>query len=242
MKLYHGTTGEVVRRILREGIKPRNFTRTPGNWEQTVGSNANIVYMTKAYAPYFAYCAQPEGLKTIKQEWGVVEVETDLLDKHSMLPDEDYLEQATRDFQGLPEWMLRELDGLDMKARTEWFRDRLVAFQKLYLSSLLGIGAACYLGVVPPEAITRATIFHPSEENRVVVTAALDPCITIMNYRIVGEKYRALTRWFIGERLTLEEFFAPTWEHVGEHISEEALLEIRRVLQFHPGLEVIRGG
>ncbi len=80
MKLYHGTSEPLARLILKEGIKPRGKRR--GNWKDQP-SGADRVYLTTAYALYFA-------LVTCKvtpnkaDRWAIIEVESDLLDESKL--------------------------------------------------------------------------------------------------------------------------------------------------------------
>jgi hypothetical protein len=188
VKLYHGTSESVVRKVLKEGLKPRRMSRNKGNWKDTVPSNPSLVYLTVAYAPYFAMCASGD------EKWGILEIDTDLLDESSLLPDEDFLEQGTRR-QKLPaEW---GLNGADMQKRTRFFRDNLHSFQALWTKSIEGLGNAAHHGQIPLEAITRATIFDPSQNKRMMMDAA-DPLISMLNFAHLGNKYKAQTRWFAG--------------------------------------------
>lgn len=90
MRLYHGTTEAVARAALAQGLAPRSLTQAKGNWDKHP-SNPHAVYLTTAYAGYFAACASDDGNK-----WGLVEIETDLLDVARLVPDEDWLEQVSR--------------------------------------------------------------------------------------------------------------------------------------------------
>lgn len=184
MRIYHGTTETVARAALTQGLAPRAHTQTKGNWE-ACPSNEKAIYLTDAYAGYFAACASDEGSK-----WGLVEIETERLDRRLLVPDEDWLEQATRGQKAPPEWGLNRLRR--MESRTRWFRQRLEAFAHLWTESIEGLGNCAYLGAIPASAVTRVCVFDP-RANPMVAMACLDPIISLMNYRIVGDKYRALT-------------------------------------------------
>jgi hypothetical protein len=192
MKLYHGTSASIARQALVEGLLPRSESGAEGHWEDCP-SNPDLVYLTAAYAPYFAMTAT-EG----DELWGIVEVDTDLLDEYDLLPDEDYLEQASRGQDlaavfgdGFPE-------GNYMTERTEWFRERLHLFAHLWRKSIEGLGNCAHDGAIPPEAITRVAVFDP-QTNRSIAMMASDPMIAILNYQFCGDKYRALCAWMMGE-------------------------------------------
>ena len=188
MKLYHGTSEAVARKALTEGLKPRRASRNTGNWKGTVVSNPNLIYLTVAYAPYFAMCASGEG------GWGIVELDTDFLEEDNLLPDEDFLEQASRN-QTLPEeW---GINNVSMEKRTRFFRDNLSLFQHLWVRSLEGLGNASHRGKIPREAITRVVLFDPDLNKKMMFMAA-DPSISLLNFAVAQDKYKALTRWFAG--------------------------------------------
>jgi hypothetical protein len=117
MKLYNGTAGENVPAVLKHGIRPHRLTRKY-NWKHSVASHKHAVYLTSAYAGYFAH----QAAKTSKL--GVLEIDTDKLDPELFRPDEDFLEQATRNGKPLNR-QLKRLGKLSMNERTEWFREHL---------------------------------------------------------------------------------------------------------------------
>lgn len=213
MKLYHGTSAKAALLARDQGLKTRKTLRSKGNWQGTIPSNPNLIYLTVAYAPYFAMSSSGDG-----EEWGIVEVDTDLLDLEDMLPDEDFLEQASRT-QTLPaEWGLK---GASMEKRTRFFRDHIESFSHLWQASLDGLGNAAHRGKIPKSAITRVTTFDPSQNPSMAMMAS-DPTISTLNFRILGEKYRTLTRWFAGYEIDPLQL-------VGFGVPPEALPEEMRV-------------
>jgi len=196
MKVYHGTSRSAAEVALKSGLRPRG--KSKGNWE-SCPSRSDLVYLTTAYAAYFALAASKPG-----EDWAILEVDTDLLDEDLLLPDEDFLEQATRDNKAFADsWadVGYSPDGT-MHERTAWFRERLEFFQACTEESVDGIGNCACCGGVLPEAITRAVAysgFDRETSNPTITTLAVDPQITIMNYKFVGNKYRSLTSWFFGD-------------------------------------------
>lgn len=204
MKLYHGTSESRARRALIEGLRPRG-EREGEDTDRWNGcpSSGDHVYLTVAYAPYFAAAASGED-----ERWAIIEIDTDLLPDgmDALVPDEDFLEQATRNETPPKEWGL-PTEG--MEARTEWFRDRLHWFAHLWEQSVDNLGNCAHEGSIPPEAITRVVFVDPARpENKAAVFMACDPSISILNYRFTGSKYRALTRWFMGDALTDSDWIA----------------------------------
>lgn len=187
MKLYHGTSAGVARLSLTEGLVPRGERKS--NWE--IESRDDLVYMTAAYAPYFALCTEDA------DEFGIIEIDTDLLDSSLFLPDEDFMEQATRDI-GFPEGSMEE--------RTQYFRDHLEEFADFWQRSVQGLGNCAYRGSIPTEAITGVITFD-AELPQEVKFSILDPSISILNYAFCGGKYRDLTQWFFGKLENEEDQF-----------------------------------
>jgi hypothetical protein len=215
MKLYHGTTADVARLALDEGLCPRGETGVVGNWEHTCPSASDRVYLTTAYAPYFAHAAQPEDLAVEDQRWGVVEIDTDLIEEPEHLcPDEDWLEQGSRG--EIPKGHVFRDIGLQhcktMEERTALFREYAPAFNESWADSIEGLGTCAHVGAISYQAITRVSILEPAKA-RDIVFAAVDPMISIMNYAICGEKYRALTRWFFDPVEPADIFGSPFMNH-----------------------------
>ena len=192
MRLYHGTTEEVARLAVKEGLMPRCMT-SKTNWAHSIESKEDAVYLTSAYAGHFAMVAAGMG------RWGILEVETDLLESRALVPDEDFLEQASR---------RQKVSGLrakTMKGRTKWFRSRLLNWAHIWEESVHGLGTCAYIGRIPPEAITRCALFDPRANP--AITVSIDPTISLMNYNICGNKYRAISRWLIGDEATVDDVF-----------------------------------
>lgn len=238
MKLYHGTGEAVARKALVEGLRPRAVTGSKGNWEHTVPSDSGNVYLTTAYAGYFAAMAQ-EGTLGV---WGIVEVDTDLMDEYLLVPDEDYMEQSTRgqDLSQVAEMLGDESDAWkgSMEERTTWFGANSRLFGHLWQKSVLGLGNCAYAGTIPAEAITRVGLFKPSDNP--AVTGAMDPMIILINYQLMGDSYRAMSRWLVGDDIGLAEFYGSLrWEGIRRMVPEKQLAEVADLLSTHAGLEVL---
>lgn len=202
MKVYHGTSAKCVPSILQDGLLPREDTGT-SNWE--IESADDRVYVTTAYGPYFAMHAADA-----EERMALIEIDLERLAEvvdfdFAMLPDEDFLEQTSRnqDFSDQP-WMSELEDAGDMRGRTAWFRENAYRFSHEWEKSLKYLGTAAIVGDVPPDAISRVSTFSADATtgNRYATLIAQDPSIFLANYAIAGEKYRALTEWFMGEEVT----------------------------------------
>lgn len=199
MKLYHGTGEAAAKIILRHGLAPRGTKKS--KW--TMASGKDRVYLTTAYPMYFSANTARDG-----ERWAVLEIDTDKLDSTHLVPDEDFLEQATRNHPGIVPARLKT-----MVQRTAWFRDNIDRFQHMWEASLTYLGTCAYQGTIPPSAIRRVAYFAP-ESNRFIALRALDPTISLLNYKIVGSTYRALVQWLFDGDVTPD---AVLGEHIASH-------------------------
>lgn len=211
VKLYHGTSERVARAAWREGLQSRQFQgetdEDRSRWDFPSGYDR--IYLTNCYAPYFAMVAANDDRWSDNGRWAIVEVDADGLD---LLPDEDFLEQASRGRDDLPTddedfgppWSELHEAGSDVHARTRWFRDYAWHFDHMAEQSLEHLGTCAVFDEVPPNHITRVVLFDPSacEGNRVAAAMALDPQISLLNYRFMRGKYKSLLSWFLGEEVT----------------------------------------
>lgn len=194
MKLYHGTSEKIARQALTRGLKPRADTGVDTTWPENP-SRADMVYFTSAYALSFAMMASEKD-----ENWGIVEVDTDLMEEPLFHPDEDFLEQATRQRTDLidPTW--------SMEVRTRAYQAELECYQPHWKLSVENLGNCCYLGQVVPAEITRVAIFDP-EKAPVFTMMAADPQISLINFMLLGKtKYRAVMDWLFGNIVSLVAF------------------------------------
>ena len=264
MKIYHGTTESVAKLAVSEGLKTRKSSGSKGNWRHTVDSADDRVYLSTAYAGYFALSAVCEAMANdggSEERWGIIEVDTDLLTESKLLPDEDFLEQASR-HQAIPDegeegTLFAPLRAANcqppedrMKARTTFFRDHApYFFGHLWEDSLKFLGNCCYHGDIPVKAITRVSLFDPKTNPD--MNMAVDPTISLMNYQILGHRYREITRWLAGyEDIDSKAFSLPfvSDPDVAIDVVDEALKKVaeqrdyweNRVLSNRVGIEVIK--
>ena len=182
---------------MTEGLRPRKLTGK-SNWKHTVESNPSLIYLTTAYAPYYAL----QAIKKFKgEEIAIVEIETDLLDESKLRPDEDFIEQATR----RDEENNAGIMGRTMNERTAYIRNHIDEFSNSWKLSVKHLGNCGYKGVIK-DAITRVSVVDISK-CKAMCFEAMEPVITLMNYKICGKQYRMLNRWFMGEKITVEEWF-----------------------------------
>ena len=251
MLLYHGTSEEVAKIALKEGLKPRRETGRQSNWEHTIASNPDNIYMTHCYAPYFAMCAagaEEECHPSLHpMRWAIIEIDTDKLleDGGCFLPDEDFLEQTSRNREEDIEAL--GMEETTMEERTHWFRENLHLFQSAWEDSVKYLGNCCFRGYIPPEAITRVSFFDAAS-NPAMGMMATDPSITLLNHAICSEKYIALTKWMMGDDVQAQDFDSMLTPEIieseGMPEAQKALYLERResltnLLELRDGLEIL---
>jgi len=193
MRLYHGTSSKFLDSILRNGLVPRG--ENASNWE--AASNADLVYLTKAYAMHFAANVACETESDIL----IVEIDTDLLPaQHSLLADEDAIWSAWRlkALQGLG--LDEHLAGLSHHEQATTIAHKLEELAELGCNSdwsLKAIGNCTHKGIIPPEAITRIVSYS---NERSWWISFHDPIIVIQNFKFVGDEFIA-TQLVLADRL-----------------------------------------
>lgn len=185
--LAHGTVARALPTIAKEGLKPRGRSKR-NNWGHTVGSNPNAIYLTSAYAFYFAYSAG-DG-----KPCAVIEVKRDQLDESKLHADEDSLEQVMRH---RPEDEPLRLRGWGMKRRTMYYRSRAHMYSAD--DSLASLGTCAYRGNIPPTALGRVVVVEFETQLRLILQYGLDPTISILGFKIMGSKYEQAQRWLFGD-------------------------------------------
>lgn len=195
MKLYHGTSSRHKNAILGNGIVPRG--RKKGNFSHSIPSSRHHVYLTNAYPIHFATNALRTG-DMFGDDLLIIEIDTELLNPWRLHPDEDCLEQATRDMllDGCPPYAKFNAQK-SMHDRTRFFRRNLPRFQEKWMDSIVGLGTCCHEGVVPKSAITRYAQIDAQHPLRWMS----DPQIVLENYAIMGPWYRDLVRAAFGDQL-----------------------------------------
>lgn len=191
MFLYHGTTERHLANIIKHGIRPRKY-HEEDNWLHTVSSNQNCVYLTVAYALYFAHAA----LKDDEDDSRLIifEIDSEILKENLLCPDEDFLAQANVD---------PTKTDLPMKEKNEHYRK--IMHKYLHEPSLKSIGNCCYKGIIPTKAIKRIA-FISQKAHREIFMSGYDPMISIMNFRIKGEDYMKSTKWIFDPESVQQEY------------------------------------
>ena len=183
--LYHGTSTRNLDDIIENGIKPRGESESVWS-DNDCPSREDMVYLTNSYAPFFAQqsCLVEDGEYIDKP----VVIEVSISDKQAkkrLYPDEDYLEQFTRDYpKDSINVVPKDYFSLNLADRTKFFRERLENYQGMWTYSLEGLGNVAFKGIVHPKFIKRCTILDED-----MILDYSDPVICTAKQRIVGAKY-----------------------------------------------------
>ncbi|MCK9459512.1 MAG: hypothetical protein M0R80_07730 [Proteobacteria bacterium] len=192
MKLYHGTTSRLLKKILADGIRPRGKRKSI--WAE-YPSRTDMVYLSTAYPLYFAMNAAEDGELSL-----ILEIDSDLLDQGLLYPDEDFVAQVYL-HQGPP--------GMELSVVHKHVRRRLKQWRHLWVQSIEGMGNCCYRGTIPASAITRYCLFDAAARPAIAMMA-MDPSISIMNYKFCKGKYLSLMAWLFGDQEIIETESFPT--------------------------------
>ena len=182
MLLRHGTKCQLLPAILRDGIIPRAIGS--GNWPE-VQTRSDLVYLTRHLGHVYAKQAARNG-----GTWLIVEVNADLLDEGTFLPDEDFM--ATEMAHHPREVALRILANI--RANLEKYRDA-------YLNrSLREMGNVAVKAIVPSRAITRYCLIDVSQRIQLAEYIMPSTQMEFPNWLQMNER---ITMWLFGDCATL---------------------------------------
>ena len=189
-KLYHGTSLKALHSILSEGLQTRDSHGHDSHWTDHE-SGSDRVYLTNAYAPFFAQVAGGEANALPV----ILEIDQSKLEGWHMVPDEDFVEQVMRSqYESGQATTWLEVGG-SMERVTRHCRDMIEAYGHLHEDSLKYLGTCAYMEDIPPECITGVLIV---ESGPASLRAISDPSITLLNYQIMGSYYRNVTGYLFG--------------------------------------------
>ena len=190
--LYHGTDEPSAIKALQNGFLPRKDKR--GNFDE-FPSNQDAVYLTNCYAPYFAAVASIKSNKRM----AIVEIKVSEEMLTNFSPDEDYLEQSSRESQ----WGYSKSE---ISTRTKSFQTQMRALSSQWPDSLRGLGTVAHFGPIPSAQITQIALMDSKKFEWIVSYAGQLPICTLL-HKTVSPHQRNLTRWIFGEKVTNRDVF-----------------------------------
>lgn len=194
--LCHGTSEGAAMAAMRDGLRPRAETGHQGNWKHTqCPSNHNAVYLTDAYPLFFGWNAVQDGSK---ERVAIIELDIEEIDTSMLIPDEDFLEQASRGEEIPEDDLFEELRtaGNSMGARTAFYRKYAWMWQEHWFRSMQAIGTCAHMDAIDARAIKRVALVDIAKRPDLGMVAG-DPQVSMVNYQFCGPRYRALTRWLL---------------------------------------------
>ena len=144
-------------------------------------SATDRVYLTTAYAIYYACCAA----KMTNQSRGVV-IEVDPY-PGKFVADEDALAQQKWDEEF--SW----LNDDTLQDRTEFWRNNAPEYPGMAWWSQENLGTLAHMGKIPPSQIKKVVTFDITADH----LFGHDPSITLMNYKMLGGRYEAALQLFV---------------------------------------------
>ena len=217
MLLYHGTSFENVERIRSQGVLPPRETKK-SNWSMPESndyeSRNDSVYLSNAYSQYYAFdqyyaalskqfssqlIEPPIEFTTLSSKVALIEIDIDSLKQYNLYPDEDFLARSN-----LPCKI-----GETLEERTKYFKENLESYQGYLKDSLQEMGNCCYIGVIPPTAISRITTWC-CKEVRILKALSYDYVydkggVTIFHDQEDSQILRLLTKCFAKREFQIDE-------------------------------------
>jgi hypothetical protein len=176
LSLYCGTTERIAKQAPVAALSVAN----------------SPVYLTDVYPGLLAFFASTSA----NERFGILEVDTSVLDSSNFLPCEWYLEQISRQ---------RAKTERELHKRLEMYRKNLEKYDAKWKDSLQKIGICVYDGYIPKKAIRKITIYDPASNP--TITQAIVSCrISLSDYKKHFARYKALTRWLVGESVSVDDW------------------------------------
>lgn len=178
--LYHGTRAVHLASILENDLQPRSVSGI-SQWQHTVESRPDAVYLTTAYPLHFAANAQAAG------DLLLLEIATVMLDPLRLIADEDALAHSPD--EALPR-------NLSLEERTRYYREHSQDYSPA--KSLATLGTCAHLGPISRRAIRRIARVR-LEDLGPLIFGGFDPVVSPINYLLFGAEYEASVRWLFGD-------------------------------------------
>jgi|WetSurMetagenome_2_1015567.scaffolds.fasta_scaffold25323_8 hypothetical protein len=166
--LFHGTSEENAKQIEKEGFRTDKKT----NWK--VKSKKGFVYLSTAYAPFYAMNCDNKGK-------GLAIIKVEVAEK-DLYPEDDFLMTALQK----PKYAQEDLDKINLRKYKIYWKE-----------SLKNMGNVA----VKPEAIRILGIKYFNGKH---LLYKYDPVICPANFKIMGVYYQNLTEWIYDGKEILE--------------------------------------
>ncbi|MBS1722656.1 MAG: hypothetical protein JSS66_06555 [Armatimonadetes bacterium] len=205
MTLYYGTSGQLARAALSDGLRPG--TEDLGKWDKP--PLPGRVYLSDGWlAPYYASCAVTDADPVM----GLVEIDSTVLDRDKFVPDEDALNYID---------VTKQLIDAGQAPR-----DLVQAHQALWGLSLMALGTCAYCGEVPAAAVRRIALVD-TEDYPWYLWRAADTGVNRSAMVFLKDSYTALMQLAFGDPFfepadCLDQFARRALQDMGDEKSELA--------------------
>jgi hypothetical protein len=106
-------------------------------------------------------------------------------------------------------------------------------------ASLKHMGTVGYYSNIPWNAITRYVLIDWDKIDKGMYMRAVDSMVSTMNYLVLQDRHRALTKWFFGDAVTAEQLEGFVGVQIKDEFFNERLERIRVAIVNRNGLEVV---
>lgn len=184
----HGTSASYLDRILDKGLQPRTKSGID-NWPDDKSAPGHV-YLTTAYALYFAKCA---ATKDDCDDGLIVEINRNTTPSQFMYADEDAIAQV---IQG--DERDTRFDHLDLSMTTAHIARKMDAFRAQGYDaewSMFALGNCSHKNTVPKKRINR--IVRLKDIHSMEWLFIGDPTISVQNFGLMGKYYMDLQAWLL---------------------------------------------
>jgi hypothetical protein len=177
--LYCGTSERIAKRAPVAGVNPEH----------------EPAYLSDVYPGLLAFFATTNE----NDRFGILEIDLKVLDSSNFLPCEWFLDQTARQ---------KAKSDREHHKRLDAFRKTLAKHKAKWKESLQRLGIIVYDAFVPRKAIRKITIYDPTS-NPAITNSIVNARISLADYKKQHDRYRAMTRWLMGESVSVEEWLGP---------------------------------
>jgi hypothetical protein len=206
--LYLGTTEKIAKSAPVAGIN----------------LGKDLIYLTDVYPGYFAFYASTNST----DRYGIIEIDLSMLDPNAFLPCEWYLEQRSRK---------HGKTAAERNKILNTFRRNLERYQNKWRDSLKLLGVCVYADPISKKAIRRVSIYDPAY-NPIIAGALAGTRLSLSEHRANLRRNRAVTRWLMGEEITIEDWLGNS----GDAMEKKDKENLQESLQSKWGLDLFYHG
>lgn len=191
-RIYHGTTEAIAKASPVKGLVPYEVSLLDNGKPRAVGaSTLTGISLTDSYLGLLAF-----DTCTIKDRWGLIEINLDELDEKKFVPHELFLLEKSKKKIGSVQEQL--------KAVTD-YRAKLTPNHKSWKDSLSSLGLCVYQGEIPVKAISKITIYD-WKTNWFMTREVFNASLTSKHHKMQVDRHKLMTKWLMCEAIEPSEW------------------------------------